>query len=304
MNLLEFDLNLIIIFNAIYQEKSLTRAGKRLELTQPAISHSLNKLRTVFDDALFVRNGYNMEPTSLAEELLINFQKILELAENTLDDKGSFDPKMSTRTFSIGMQDNPMLIVLPRLIEEIQSIAPDIGFRICHLNVANRKIALEDGKVDLVIGSNQELSNNIYQQYLFRDREVCIMRKDHPVIGDSLSLEQYLDSEFISLAASEFMGERIDKKLKKLGYKRKIKVVMEHEVTFPRFVSNTNYLANVAELIAKEYASWLPIKILPLPISISDFDFYQYWHARLQMDPAHRWLRKQIKKACGKIQQS
>jgi DNA-binding transcriptional LysR family regulator len=301
MNLTDFDLNLIIIFDAIYQERSLTRAGQRLRLSQPAISHSLNKLRTAFDAPLFVRHGYSMEPTPLAEELIINIQKILELTEKTLEDRGAFNPALSTRVFSIGMQDNPMLIVLPRLIDEIQAKAPSIGFRIFHLNMENRKIALEDGKVDLVIGSKQGFSGNIYQQYLFKDREVCVMRQDHPVIGDTLTLEEYIEAEFISLAVSEFKGERIDSRLKELGYKRKIRIVMEHEVTFPRFVSDTDYLANVAGLVAREYSAWLPIKILPLPIQIGDFEFYQYWHVRQQMDPAHGWLRKEIKNACQKI---
>lgn len=296
MNLAEFDLNLLVIFDAIYKEKNLTRAGQRLSLSQPAISHALNRLRSAFDDPLFVRHGYRMEPTPLAEELKENIKKVLELTERTLEDRGSFDPYRSTRTFHIGIQDYPMLVVVPRLMAKLREAAPNIQIRTFHLTIETRKTALEDGKLDMVIGVRQDFGSSIFQQYLFRDREVCILRKDHPEIGDELGLEQYLNSEFVGLSISDVKQARIDRKLKEMGYKRKVLLTVENEVTIPQIVSKSNYVANIAELVAKEYVSWLPIKTLPLPIAMEDFELFQYWHARYQKDPGHSWLRQTIKK--------
>ena len=301
MDASNFDLNLLVVFNTIYEEKGLTRAGQRLRLTQPAISHSLNRLRSAFNDQLFVRHGLRMEPTPLAEKLRLSVQEILELSEKMLAGWETFVPSRSTRTFLIGIQDYPLLVVLPPLLEIINNTAPAINIKTSHLKKEDRKVALEEGKLDMVIGVNQKFGSNINQQYLFSDREVCIMRKDHPDIESTLTMEQYTSAEFISLSVSEYEVQAIDAKLKDLGKKRKIRLVVENEVTIPHLVTKTDYLANVVVLVAKAFAAWLPIKIMPLPIPITDIKFYQYWHTRHQKEPAHVWLRQTIKNVCETI---
>ena len=297
MNLADFDLNLLVIFEAIYREKNLTRAGQRLNLSQPAISHALNRLRSAFDDPLFVRHGYRMEPTPLSEELKGNVKKILELTSRTLEDRGPFDPFRSTRTFHIGMQDYPMLVVLPRLLKMINEVAPNISIRTFHLSIENRKKALEEGKLDMVIGVRQDFGSSIFQQYLFRDREICIMRKDHPVQEKGLTLENYLNCEFVGLSVSDLKEAQIDVKLKEKGLRRKIRLTVENEVTIPQLVSQSDFLANIAELVANEFLGWLPVQGLPIPLELEEVEFFQYWHARHQKDPGHAWLRKVIKQA-------
>ncbi|MBU2515863.1 LysR family transcriptional regulator [bacterium] len=299
MNLADFDLNLLVVFDAIYKEKNLTRAGQRLNLSQPAISHALNRLRNAFDDPLFVRHGYQMEPTPLTEELKENIKKVLELTERTLEDRGSFDPYRSTRTFYIGMQDYPMIVVLPRLIQTLNESAPNVNIRTFHMSIEGRKTALEDGKLDMVIGIRQDFGSSIFQQYLFKDNEVCIFRRDHPTIKEELTLEQYLQAEFIGLSISDIKQARIDRRLKEMGYKRKTRLTVENEVTIPQLVSRSDYLANIARLVANEYLPWLPIKALPLPIELEELEFFQYWHDRHQKDPGHNWLRQTIKKVCS-----
>ena len=170
-----------------------------------------------------------------------------------------------------------------------------------HLRKEDRKIALEEGKLDMVIGVKQEFGSNINQQYLFRDREVCIMRKDHQDIGSTLTMEQYTAAEFIGLSVSEYEVQAIDAKLKEMGIKRKIRLIVENEVTIPHLVAKSDFLANVVELIANAFTAWLPIKIMPLPIPITDIKFYQYWHTRHQKEPAHIWLRQTIKNVCETI---
>ena len=129
MNVSNFDLNLLVVFNAIYEEKSLTRAGQRLRLTQPAISHSLNRLRSAFNNQLFVRHGNQMVPTPLAEKMRLGVQEILGLTEKMFEGWEIFEPSQSTRTFLIGIQDYPMLVVLPRLLEIMNKTAPTINIK-------------------------------------------------------------------------------------------------------------------------------------------------------------------------------
>lgn len=297
----KFDLNLLVIFNAVYEEKSLTRAGQKLHLTQPAISHSLNRLRSAFNNQLFIRHGHQMVPTPLAEKIKLHVQDILRLTEDMLTGLEAFNPNKSNRTFLIGVQDYPSLVVLPPLMAIINKTAPGINIKTSHLRKEDRKIALEEGKLDIVIGVKQEFGTNINQQYLFSDREVCIMRKDHPNIGPTLSLEQYSTAEFIGLSISEYEEQTIDIKLKEMGINRKIRLIVENEVTIPQLVAETDFIANVIELVAKPFATLLPVKILPLPIPINNIKFYQYWHARHQNDRAHMWLRQNIKNVCETI---
>ncbi len=298
MNLADFDLNLLVVFDAIYKEKNLTRAGQRLNLSQPAISHALNRLRSAFDDPLFVRHGYQMEPTPLTEELKENIKKVLELTERTLEDRGTFDPYRSTRTFHIGIQDYPMIVVMPRLVNTMKKIAPNVNIRTFHLSMESRKSALEDGKLDMVIGIRQDFGSNIFQQFLFRDHEVCVVRRDHPDIKESLTLEQYLEAEFIGLSISDVKQARIDRLLREKGFRRKVRLTVENEVMIPQLISKSDYLANIANLVAIEFLPWLPIRLVPLPVELDELEFFQYWHDRHQKDPGHNWLRQTIKKAC------
>lgn len=301
MDTSNFDLNLLVVFKAIYEEKNLTRAGQRLHLSQPAVSHALNRLRSAFNNQLFVRHGHQMVPTPLAEKLRSDVQEILGLTEEMLDGWEAFDPGKSTRNFLVGIQDYPLLAVLPRLMEVINKTAPGISIKTSHLRKEERKIALEEGRLDMVIGVRQEFGSNIRQQYLFSDREVCIMRKDHPCLASTLTLEQYLEAEFIDLSVSEYEEQAIDVKLKEMGKRRNIRLVVENEVVIPHLVAGSDLLANVVLLIAEAFAASLPIEIRPLPVPITDIKFYQYWHTRHQKDPAHAWLRQTIKNVCEAI---
>ena len=292
MNLANFDLNLLLVFHAIYSEKSLTRAGQRLGLSQPAISHSLNRLRQAFDNPLFVRKGRTMEPTAFARQISSSVSRIIELAQQTVEGQDRFDPQTSDRTFHIGMQDYPMVVVLPKLLDRLAKENSRIGIRMYDLNMEERRIALEEGRLELVVGCKQEYDSHIYQQQLFNDRVVCIVRKDHPDIGSELDLETFLNAEFIRLTVSTQAAEMVDTLLEDIGVQRNVRVTVEQEVAIFQLVCNSDLLANVAELAAREYAAFLPIRILPIPLEAIELQHFQYWHDRHHRDPGHRWLRK------------
>ncbi|MCP4350020.1 MAG: LysR family transcriptional regulator [Desulfobacterales bacterium] len=301
MNLCEFDLNLLVAFDAIYKERNLTHAGHRLHLTQSAMSHALGRLRTVFDDPLFVRQGNHMVTTPLAEDMAVNIQQVLKLLEITLEDRGRFDPQRSESTFCIGLGDYTAFVLLPELLKILKPVAPKIHIKARHLTFEQRAASLDNGSADLVIGCEQVFGASIYQQVLFREREVCILSKDHPDIGDTLSFDQYINAEFIRLSLADYREDPIDEELAEKGVKRKVMIMTEHELTIPKLVSSTNYIANIAERLGKKFLEWLPVKILPVPLDNTRFKIHQYWHKRNQIDPAHKWLRRSIKQVCEKI---
>jgi DNA-binding transcriptional LysR family regulator len=294
MNLANFDLNLLLVFHAIYSEKSLTRAGRRLGLSQPAISHALNRLRQAFNNPLFTRKGNRMEPTPLAQQINPSVKSIIDLAQQTMAGQDTFDPRASERTFHVGMQDYPMMVVLPKLLDTLEKESSRVGIRVYDLNMEERRSALEEGRLELVIGCRQDYDSHIFQQHLFDDRVVCIMREDHPAVGADLDLETFVGAEFIRLTVSNLAGEMVDTLLEKRGLQRKVRVTVEQEVAIFQLVCNSNLLANVAELAAREYAKFMPIKILPIPLEAIELQHFQYWHDRHHHDPGHRWLRRMV----------
>ena len=299
MNLHDFDLNLLVVFDAIYKEKHLTKAGKRVNLTQSAISHALNRLRGQMDDALFIRHGNQMLPTPCAESLADPIHQVLQITQATLADRGKFDPIHSKRTFQLCLSDYTSFVVLPSLMKWLKQTAPDIKIQVKHLVLEERQPALEEGIVDIALGINQPFGANIHQQLLFHDEEVCIMREDHPHIQDSITIEQYLHTGFVRYQLAEF--SEIDEYLRQKGFERNVMLDVQHEVVIPRVVAQTDYIANIASRIANEFLNTLPVKILPLPVDASSIKVYQFWHSRHQHDPAHRWMRKGIKTVCESL---
>jgi len=301
MNLTDIDLNLLVILDAIYSEKNLTHAGRKLRLTQSAMSHALNRLRAIFDDQLFTRQGNCMTPTKLAAYLVGNIQPALRSLQCTLEDKGRFDPANSEVLFRIGANDYAIYVLLPKLIEALKMAAPNVLLQAVHLNYRQRQAALAKDSVDLIIGFPTRFGANIFQQRLFGDKEVCVVRHDHPEIGDTLSLEQYIKAKFIYLSLTEYESDAIDQTLTEEGLKRTIQIRVEHELLIPKMVSETDLIANMAERLALEFVKYYPIKILPIPLEKTEFFVHQFWHSRTQNDPANKWFRRLIKQLCSTI---
>ncbi len=301
MNLYDLDLNLLVLFETIYEEGGLTLAGKKLGRTQSAMSHALSRLRKEFDDPLFIRQGNRMIPTSLAEEIILNIKEILRLIRATIEDKGCFEPERSTCSFVIGLSDYTAMLILPTRLGLLQVEAPGVRLKTRHMALRRRKVALEDGTVDMVIGSPQEFGANIYQKLLFNDRNICLVSEAHPTIRNTLSLEQYISSKFIKLSLSDLEEDPIDRELEEKGLTRRVIVTVEHEILIPQLVAATNYIANMGELISRDLIEGFPVKILPIPLKNTNGPLLQFWHARNQLYPAHRWFRQMVSKAAEEI---
>ena len=302
MQIKDLDLNLLVAFHAIYKERHLTRAGGRLQRTPSAMSHALNRLRSFLDDPLFVRQGNEMVPTPLAEKLSVDIDTCLAILDDAFKDRTPFDPGSTECTYNIGMMDYCAFVVLPDLIPAIKSQAPNVTLQVKHLPYDKRPAAMENGEVDIIIGCQQQYSANVFQQRIFFDQDVCICRQGHPRIEKTLTFKQYVKEEFILLYLPEYDEvDFVDKGIRDAGYHLKIAMVLEHEVMIPEIISRTDYLANVGMRTADKFSKWLPINILPIPLSNPRMDIYQFWHKRNQKDAGHQWLRQKIKKVCQEL---
>ncbi len=294
MQLHSIDLNLLVVFQAVYQEKSLTRAGARLNCTASAVSHALARLRASLDDPLFIRQGNSMEPTAMAERMYADCAPALDKLMRTLYASDAFNPATAPRAFTLGLNDYVASVLLPPLLRRLAVEAPSVRLVIRPSNYEHREALLIDGALDLLLGCNQKYGATIHREFLFADRDVCIVRSDHPRIGDTLSYEAYLAAPCIALSLSDSGADAIASYLDQKGLKRNVAHTVSQELTLPGLVAGSDFIANLAGRVASDFARRLPLRILPVPLPQTDFAIYQYWHASQERDPAHQWLRRVI----------
>ena len=297
MHISRVDLNLFIVFEAIYTEGTVTRASQQLNLTQPAISHALNRLRSMFDDPLFVRQGNSMVSTPLARSIIEPVRQALRGLEMALTDNGKFDPSLATKQFNLALRDVLESTVLPPLLESITRQAPEIN--LAAIQVERRELVSElaAGTLDVAIDMLLPLPPEIRRQQISRDTTVVLARKGHPVVQHALDLEQYLQAEHI-LASSRRKGMGLeDFELSRLGLQRRIRLRCQHYFAACRVVSQTDLLLTMPEAYARIVNQQFDNQILPLPLTMPSWDVYLYWHQNLENDPANRWLREQVMQA-------
>lgn len=293
MNIHQFDLNLLVIFDMIYAELHLTKAGQKLNMSQPAMSQALKRLRDAFQDPLFSRDGKVLAPTARAHQIAPQVNQIVAMSQKTFMDKGCFDPLESTRTFRLAMNDYTEMVIMPRLFERLHEQAPHIKIESLHLSLDNYQKEMERGEVDIILTSSLCFGANIYQQSLFKDREVVIVRKGSPILEKELTLERFVRFEHAQFLWMEGIHE-IDMELKKRSLERQLVLEVQHEMVLPLVLKNNDLMVNMPLRMAKVFKEFLPLEVLEIPLELKDYEFRQHWHERNHHDPAHQWLRSQI----------
>lgn len=299
MHISQVDLNLFTVFDAIYTEGSVTRASQQLHLTQPAISHALARLRLIFDDPLFVRQGHAMVSTPLARSIIEPVRAALRGLEVTLADAGKFDPVQASKQFNLALRDVLESTVLPPLLKSITQQAPHIS--VAAIQVERRELVSElaAGTIDLAIDMLLPLPNEIERLKIVEDTTVVLARKGHPVIRNKkkLDLDTYLNAEHV-LASSRRKGMGLeDFELSRLGLQRRIRLRCQHYFAACRVVSQTDLLLTMPERYARIANEQFGNQILALPLPMPSWDVYLYWHQNVENDPANRWLRQQVRQA-------
>lgn len=287
MNIKTFDLNLLRVFAAIYSERNVSRAASAAGLSQPAMSNALLRLRKACSDVLFVRTTRGMEPTALAEDLIGPVRQALAILQHSLEKPHGFDPKKSERTFKILMSDAGESAVLPRLMSAMLKEAPNV--RLETVRRPNEQYAqiLQSGEADLAIGNLAFLKSGFYQQRLFGDPYCCIARRRHPSINGTLSLQQYLQLQHVSIATGN-ADELVERALSKKRAKRQVILRVTHYHVAVDIVEGTNLVATVPRNAAHNARG---VQVLPVPLRIPAADVRQFWHRRAHKDPANQWLR-------------
>ncbi len=301
MNIKDLDLNLLKIFDTLYKEKNLTRVAKLMALSQPAISHSLARLRDFFEDPLFVREGNLMVPTTRAQNIYDNINRSLKTIQQTIEDKGRTEPARSSRTFVLGLSNYCSVTVLPDLIEVLEKKAPSINIRTQHLTLAQKTRCLEDNTIDLVIGCSKIQKAGIKQQKLFSDKEVCIAGDLTGIPENGINLDNIGQYSLIRLQTSQHEKSDIFQTLDERKIQFKSTFTTDQEFIIPQIVASTRHIGIVAEKIALKYKNAFGYEIYPIKEIETKFTIRQYWHMRQDNDPVHKWFRKLLLGTCRQI---
>jgi DNA-binding transcriptional LysR family regulator len=288
------DLNLLVVLDAILTEGGITKAARKLNLTQPAISHALGRLREVFGDPLLVREGRGMRATPLARNLAEPVRRALRGLEVTLTEIESFDAATTQRRFTIGVRDVLESTLLPPLMRAIHRAAPQVDVAALMVGRAELESELASGRIDAALDVRWPMSEAVRRQRIAEEQLVVIARRRHPFVKKGLDLAGYLAQEHVFVSSRRSGPGPLDLELVRLGHQRRIRLRCQHYFAACRVVSVTNLILTMPEHYARIVNRQLPNQILPLPIAMPPLDAYLYWHADVDRDPANRWLREQL----------
>jgi DNA-binding transcriptional LysR family regulator len=296
MHISKVDLNLFTVFDAIYAEGSVSAAARKLNLSQPAVSHALARLRALLGDTLFERQGHRMVSTAVARSLIEPVRASLRGLELTLGGRGDFDAAGSTRVFTLALRDMMESITLPALMRQLAHIAPQVD--IAASRVARRDLVAQfaAGTVDAAIDILLPFPPSVHHLQLAREATVVLARAGHPALagGAPLTLENYLAQGHV-LVSSRRQGLGIeDFELSRLGLARRTRLRCQHYFAACKVAAETDLLLTLPERFARLTNVQFGNLMLPVPFAMPAWELYLYWHASVERDPANRWLREQV----------
>jgi DNA-binding transcriptional LysR family regulator len=291
------DLNLIRVFVAVYETRSVTAAANRLFLTQPTVSYGLAKLRALLKDPLFTRTHDGMLSTPCGHRTYEQFSAAMARIETAVEMTQQFDPAHSNHRFRVAMSDIGELFFLPPLLKHIHCQAPDIEIEVVQIAMDEVVGWLADGKADVAVGCLPAIRALTHNETLFTERYVCLVRENHGDIDDHLTLENYAAARHVHVS-SPFSGHRlVEDVLREHGVSRKVALQIPHFTILPHLISNSDLLVTLPSRVARLFQAYGALKVLDLPISIPSFEVGVYWDERYDAYTAHRWFRKGLTEA-------
>ena len=292
MNIRDIDLNLLFAFDALFDERSVTRAADRLALTQPAVSGMLKRLRHLFSDELFVRTSHGVLPTPRAEALAGPVKDLLASAQDLITPE-SFDPATAETTFKLCGSDYMQSVVISPVVAELRRRAPRARVSVFPRLDTGIADLMARGEIDLLITSSDYALPDLPSRMLCRERFVCVARKDHPLKTGQISLEQLCEYDhlLVTLTGGSFAG-MVGDMLADLGHRRRVAINVP---TFPMLfdlLGTDNFIAFVPEQLVRNRD--LDLKMFTVEVALPTFEIVANWHPRVSGDARHRWLRELV----------
>lgn len=302
MELAKLDLNLLLVFHHLLILKRVSAVAELLNMSQPAVSSALGRLRSSLNDELFIRTQAGMTPTPYALQLAAPVAMAMDGIQQALNVRGTFDPKTSTRNFTIALTDVGEMYFLPVLMDALAHAAPGVTLQVVSVAQSSLKEDMSNGQIDLAMGLLPQLQAGFFQQSLFKQKYVCLMRQKHPLAQlKSLTVSALFAAEHVRVLATGTGHGRVDLALDKQKHQRKVRLTVPHYVALGDVLQHSNLIATVPERFALRIVKPFDLTMRDLPIKIDNSAIHQCWHGRLHRDPGHQWLRQLMRKLFGDL---
>jgi DNA-binding transcriptional LysR family regulator len=294
----ELDLNLLKVIDALEEERSVSRAAAKLDKSQPAVSAALGKLRKYFDDPLFLRTGNLMQPTPRAAAIFGAARSILGIVDSEIVSTPVFDAAASDRPISLALSDVGEVVFLPMLLRKVRELMPRAA--VCSVSLPASEVMhdLERGGVDLAVGYFPDLGkSSFFQQTLFTDSFACLIRADHPITANRLTIKQFLQLEHAVVRVESRTEEVMERYLARKKIQRRVVLTTPHYASTPIIVAQSDLVVTVPEPLARYFAgASANLRVVGLPFEPPRIELKQFWHRKFHRDPRNRWLRALIYK--------
>jgi len=298
MNITNFNLNNLVYFAVLMEERQVSRAAKRVGLSQPGMSHVLKQLRILFDDPLFVGGKGGLVPTFKATQLLDHLYVGLQHIEEAINSNKSFDPRTLSTTFRILASDYCELTVLPALNQFLTQYFPSIQIEV--LATDGNVDARHEDSWDLKIGfPSQHIQHPFFEETLFEDNYVCIGSAQNAAFDKKITTRQFFSLDHAIVAPKEAMFDNVDHAIKVLKQERSVRMKTFHFSTLPFLIGTTDLIATVPARLGALFEKSFLVKSSPLPFNVPSMKVKQIWHQRTHNSASHRWLREQVRLLCS-----
>jgi DNA-binding transcriptional LysR family regulator len=293
MHVEAFDLNLLLAFDALWSERHVTRAARRVGLTQSALSHALRRLRAHFDDPLFQPSASGMLPTARAQQIAGPLAQALALVRGAVERAESFDPYRLRRTFTVSTTDYGQLVLLPQLLAKVAKAAPEVSLVVRPAPDRSPRELLS-GAHDLTIAPFLPDAAEVRSELLFSDRFMCVLRAGHPEARRRLTLQRFVRLSHV-LVSPQGTGEAaVDVALRALGLERRVTLRIPSFLMAPLVIAESDHVITLPKRVVRAMTHPRRVAVFKPPLSVPGFSMNQFWHPRNDQDPGHRWFRQLV----------
>ena len=294
MNLRSVDLNLLTVFDAVMTEGNITRAAEKIGMSQPAMSIAISRFKHIAKDELFERTGRGVRPTPRALELASPIRRALDIVSDALEHGSEFDISRSDRAFNVVFSGFGEVVMLPTLMRQLEAAGSQVRINTRNVFHSNIEKEMHYGNVDLHLWVVPLESRDITCTQIGITDEVCLVRKDHPTVGNSISIEEFAALRHIVYhMPGEYGPSLIDRELWRLGMKRQHGMSIHSYFDAPRVLSYTDMVCSMPQMLGRHFARVHNLKMVPSPLPI-EFPVYMIWPRNLDNDEGHRWLRETL----------
>lgn len=292
MRLRNLDLNLLLVFDAVLRERSVVRAADSLAISQPAVSHALNRLRHALKDQLFIRTPVGMSPTPRAEQLALPVRKALNDLQLAVEGD-AFDPKTADRRFAIAVNNYAAVVTVGPILAAVNAQAPNVRLSLVPSGTLNLRDRLDRGELDLAISAREIDGERFASQLLIEDRFVAVLRSGHPALRKKLTATSLAELQHLGISSSREDLTFVDEFLKARKSARFVASDVPY-LSAGAVLVQSNLVAILGRKLAMEFRRSYPIEIKELPFEAPVLHSVMSWHRRFDDVPAHRWLRSTI----------